>query len=94
MRWLIERRLRILTDGVRQALEELRQIDAELEQVGEEAEQARIRALVADDAQATHDGFHAQRSADTLASARAAIEKRLARLRAQQDELLDRMGNA
>jgi hypothetical protein len=94
VRWLIERRLRILTDGVRRALEELRQIDAELEQVGEEAEQARIRALVADDAQATHDGFHAQRSADTLVSARASVEKRLSTLRAQQDELLDKLGNA
>ena len=93
MGWLIERRLRTLTDGVRRALEELRQVDAELEQVGEEAEQARIRALVADDAQATLDGFHAQRSADTLISARVAIEKRLARLRAQQDTLLDRLGN-
>ena len=93
MGWLIERRLRTLTDGVRRALEELRQVDAELEQVGEEAEQARIRALVADDAQANLDGFHAQRSADTLISARAAIEKRLARLRAQQDTLLDRLGN-
>ena len=90
---MIERRLRTLTDGVRRALEELRQVDAELEQVGEEAEHARIRALVADDAQATLDGFHAQRSADTLISARVAIEKRLARLRAQQDTLLDRLGN-
>ncbi len=94
MRWLIERRLRTLTDGVRRALDELRQIDAELEQVGEEAEQARIRALVADNAQATLDGFHAQRSADTLVSARASVEKRLARLRAQQDELLDKLGSA
>ena len=94
MRWLIERRLRILTDGVRRTLEELRQIDAELEQVGEEAEQARIRAIVADDAMATHEGFHARRSADTLVSARASVEKRLARLRAQQDELLDKLGSA
>lgn len=93
MRWLIERRLRSLTDGVRRAMGELRQIDAELQQVGEEAEEARIRAIVADDALATHEGFHAQRSADTLTSARASIEKRLARLRAQQDELLDKLGN-
>lgn len=94
MPWLIERRLRILTEGVRRALEDLRQIDSELEQVGDEAEQARIRALVADDALATHEGFHAQRSADTLTSARASMEKRLARLRSQQDELLDKLGNA
>lgn len=94
MRWLIERRLRIVTDGVRRALHELRQLDSELEQVGDEAEQARIRALVADDALATLEGFHAQRSADTLASARVSVEKRLARLRSQQDELLDKLGNA
>ncbi len=94
MRWLIERRLRSLTDGVRRALEELRQLDAELEQVSEEAEDARIRAIVADDALASYEGFHVQRSADTLVSARAAVEKRLARMRAQQDELLDKLGNA
>ena len=94
MRWLIERRLRIVTEGVRRALEDLRQIDSELEQVGDEAEQARIRALVADDALATYEGFHAQRGADTLASARASMEKRLARLRSQRDELLDKLGNA
>lgn len=93
MRWLIERRLRSLTDGVRRAREELRQLDAELEQVSEEAEDARIRAIVADDAFASHEGFHAQRSADTLVSARASVEKRLARLRAEQDELLDRLGS-
>lgn len=94
MRWLIERRLRTLTDGVRRAREELRQLDAELEQVSEEAESARIRAIVADDAMASHDGFHAQRSADTLVAARASMERRLAKLRAEQDELLDKLGNA
>ncbi len=94
MRWLIERRLRTLTDRVRRTREELAQLDAELEQVGEEAEYARIRAIVADDALATHDGFHAQRSAETLVGARASLEKRLAKMRAEQDELLDKLGNA
>lgn len=94
MRWLIERRLRTLTDSVRRTREELVQLDAELEQVSEEAEHARIRAIVADDPLATHEGFHAQRSADTLVAARASLEKRLARLRSEQDQLLDKLGNA
>lgn len=94
MRWLIERRLRSLTDSVRRTREEIRKLDAEIEQVAEEAEYARIRAIVADDALASHEGFHAQRSAETLLEARASAERRLAKLREQQDQLLDRMGNA
>lgn len=94
MRWIVERRLKALTDSVRRAREELSVLDEQIEQVSEEAEDARIRAMVAETPIAAHDNFHAQRSAETLIRARAGVAERLDAMRAEQDRLLDQLGSS
>lgn len=91
MRWLIERRLRGLTQSVQRARQELSILDEQIEQVSEEAEDARIRAMVAETPIAAHDSFHAQRSADTLIKARASVAARIEAMRVEQDRLLDEL---
>lgn len=92
MSWLLERRLRRLTDNVRRAREELAVLDAQLEHFTDEADYARTKAIVSDDPFAVDESFHAGRSADTMAKARASLVERLVRMNAEQNELLDRMG--
>ena len=92
MSWLLERRLRRLTDNVRRAREELAVLDAQLEHFTDEADHARTKAIVSDDPFAAQESFHAGRSADTLTKARASLVERLVRMNAEQNELLDRMG--
>lgn len=94
MRWLVERRLRGLTDSVRRAIAELAVLDEQIVQVSEEAEDARIRSLVAETPLADHENFHAQRSAETLLKARAAVASKLAAMRAEQDRLLDELSGS
>ena len=94
MRWLVERRLRGLTDSVRRATEEIALLDEQLDQVREEAEDSRIRALVAETPLADHENFHAQRSADTLIKARASVAAKLESMRAEQDRLLDELSSS
>lgn len=91
MRWLVERRLRGLTDSVRRLRQELSVLDEQIEQVSEEADDARIRAMVAETPIAAHDNFHAQRSADTLIKARASVAAKIEAMRIEQDHLLDQL---
>ncbi len=91
MSWLIERRLRRLTDNVRRAREELAVLDAQLEHFDDEADYARTKAIVSDDPFASQESFHATRSAQTLAKARADLADRLVRMHAEQNDLLDRL---
>jgi cell division septum initiation protein DivIVA len=94
VQWLIERRLRRLTDNVRRAREELAVLDAQLEHFADEADYARTKAIVSDDPFAAQESFHAGRSADTMTKARADLVSRIARMNAEQDELLDRMSSS
>jgi cell division septum initiation protein DivIVA len=89
--WLIERRLRRLTDQVRRTREELAVLDAQLEHFADEADYARTKAIVSDDPFAAQESFHASRSAETMTKARASLAERLVRLHAEQNELLDRL---
>jgi cell division septum initiation protein DivIVA len=89
--WLIERRLRRLTDQVRRTREELAVLDAQLEHFADEADYARTKAIVSDDPFAVQESFHADRSAETMTKARAALADRLARMNDEQNDLLDRL---
>jgi cell division septum initiation protein DivIVA len=93
MKWLIERRLRSLTDSVRRAREELVVMDEQIIHFSEEADYAHTKSMVADSPEADRASFEAKRSAETMIKARADLARRLETMRADQDKLLDQLGS-
>ncbi|MGZ4691709.1 MAG: hypothetical protein ACXVKA_08255 [Acidimicrobiia bacterium] len=87
----IERRLLEISDRIKQANAELTVTDEQLAFLDEEAEDARLRAIVAETPLEVATANEAARHADALRRHRDALVRSVATLRADQDELLDRL---
>ena len=87
----LERRLTDIGLRVRALREEARIGEEQLAQVSDEAEEARLRALVSETPLAERERREAQGHADTMLRELTGVRAELARLEAQQDELLDRL---
>jgi hypothetical protein len=90
-RVLVERRIRDVHARLVRAREDLAVLDEQLAVVVESADEARVRALVSETPQATHEHNEATRHADAMAKAREALQKTVADLEHRQDELLDHL---
>ena len=87
----VERRLIEIGSQLRDLRNDLALADEQLAQLAEEAEDARLRSLVSETPLAEREHREAARHADAMTRHRAEIVADMARLEAQQDDLLDRM---
>ncbi|MEL7208173.1 MAG: hypothetical protein AAGK32_08095 [Actinomycetota bacterium] len=88
---------RKLTEGSRRlatAREELEVGEEQLRQLAEEAEEARLRALVSDGPADEKVAKEAERHASALERHLSAVRAEIARTEAEQDRLLDELGNS
>ncbi len=92
-RFLVERRLREVSNRLRTLRDELAVIDEQGGQFSDEAEDNRLRALESETPLADHEFRESQRHADAWARRRADIVDAIGRLEARQDELLDRLSS-
>jgi len=90
-RSLIERRLTELGGRLKELRKELAIIDEQLAHLSGEADEAHLRALVSETPLADHEHREAQRHADAMARHRDDVMATIARLEADQDNLLDRL---
>lgn len=90
-RSLIERRLTELGGRLKELRKELAIIDEQLAHLGDSADDAHLRALVSETPLADHEAREAQRHADAMARQRDEVVSIIARLEADQDNLLDRL---
>jgi hypothetical protein len=88
---LLHRRLVDVSDRIKRTRAELSVTQEQLAFLEEEAEDARLRALVAETPLGDAEARDARRHADALARQRDALERTLATLVREQDDLLDRM---
>ncbi|MFM7068600.1 MAG: hypothetical protein ACKOYM_03980 [Actinomycetes bacterium] len=91
MRVLIERRLRQVSRRISALREELAVADEQLAHFVDIADDSRIRAMVSETPLADSDHRDAERTSSAMARHRADLVAELARLEAEQDDLLDRM---
>lgn len=89
--WLIERRLKGVTQKLRRAREDLAVADEQLLHFAEESDDARLRSIVSDDRTAGADASDAQRHTDAMRRHRADLVETIERLERTQDELLDQL---
>jgi hypothetical protein len=89
-RSLIERRLTELGGRLRELRKELAILDEQLAHLAGAADDAHLRALVSETPLADHEHREAQRHADAMARQRDEVVSIIARLEADQDNLLDR----
>jgi hypothetical protein len=90
-RSLIERRLTELGGRLRELRKELAILDEQLAHLAGAADDAHLRALVSETPLADHEHREAQRHADAMARQRDEVVSIIARLEADQDNLLDRL---
>ncbi len=90
-RSLIERRLTELGGRLKELRKELAVIDEQLAHLASTADDAHLRALVSETPLADHEHREAQRHADAMARQRDEVVSIIARLEADQDNLLDRL---
>jgi hypothetical protein len=90
-RSLIERRLTELGGRLKELRKELAVIDEQLAHLASAADDAHLRALVSETPLADHEHREAQRHADAMARQRDEVVSIIARLEADQDNLLDRL---
>lgn len=90
-RSLLERRLTEVGARLKGLREELAVVDEQLLALASEADDMRLRSIVSETPLAEREHREAQRHADAMARHRSQILADIARLEAQQDELLDRM---
>jgi chromosome segregation ATPase len=90
-RSLIERRLTELGGRLKELRKELAVIDEQLDHLSGAADDAHLKALVSETPLADHEHREAQRHADAMARQRADVVATIARLEADQDNLLDRL---
>jgi hypothetical protein len=88
---LLRRRLVDVSERIKRMRAELAVTQEQLAFLEEEAEDARLRALVAETPLGDAEARDARRHADALARQRDALERSIAALVREQDELLDRM---
>jgi hypothetical protein len=90
---LIERRLRMVSKRISQLRAEVAIADEQLEHFTDESEDARIRALVSETPLAQSECRDAERHSSAMSRHRDDLVARIARLEAEQDELLDRLAD-
>lgn len=90
-RSLIERRLVEVGGRLKHLRDELAIIDEQLDHLAGAADETRIRSLVSETPLADREHREAQRHADAMARRRAEVVDNIARLEADQDQLLDRL---
>jgi chromosome segregation ATPase len=88
---LLRRRLVDVSERIKRMRAELAVTQEQLAFLEEEAEDARLRALVSETPIGDAEARDARRHADALARQRDALERALAGLVREQDDLLDRM---
>ncbi len=87
----IERRLRQIGARLRSLRGDLHVADEQLLALADEADDMSIRSLVAETSGAGLDARRAQGQADAMARHRAHVAAEIARLEAEQDQLLDQL---
>lgn len=90
-RSLIERRLREVSDHLRELRRELTVAEEQLAHLSDTADDARLRSLVSETPLAEREHRDAQRHAEAMARHRGEVEGEIERLERRQDELLDRL---
>lgn len=88
---LLRRRLVDVSERIKRMRADLAVAQEQLAYLEEEAEDARLRALVSETPLADAEARDARRHADALARQRDALERSVAGLVREQDDLLDRM---
>jgi len=91
VRYLIERRLREVSQRLRRARGELAVVDEQLRALSETAEEARTRSLVSETPLAAKEYHEAQRHADAMDGARQSLIGQVRRLEAEMDDLLNKL---
>lgn len=89
---LLERRLRSVSRRLVTLREELQVADEQLLHFAEMSDDTRIRSLVSETPQADQDHREAERTTTAMQRHRADLRAEIDRLEAEQDELLDRLG--
>lgn len=92
MTLFVERRLRLVGRRLSSLREELAVADEQLAHLADLADDSRLRSLVSETPVADRDHREAERSSSAMARHRADLVERIGRLEAEQDELLDRLG--
>jgi hypothetical protein len=90
-RSLVERRLREVSERLKQLRGDLAETEQQLAQLADEADDARLRALVSETPLADREHRDAQRHADAMQRHRAKVQADIEALEQAQDELLDRL---
>jgi len=85
----IEKRLSSVSDELRRLREDLKILDEQLLQVSDEAEDSRLRAMVSETPLAAAEHRDAAKAVGALRRNRDSMMKRVQKLEALQDELLD-----
>ncbi len=88
---LVERRLRMVSRRLVELRAEAAVADEQYEHFAIDADDARLRALVSETPLAETESRAAERASTAHGRHRAEIVERIARLEAEQDELLDRL---
>lgn len=94
LRSSIERKLADLSSEVRALRAELNILDEQLQHVIDEADDARLRSLVSETPLAASEHRDATKTVTAVRRDRDAKVKRMAKLEAKQDVLLDRLTEA
>lgn len=89
--WSPERRLRSISRRLARLREEVSVADEQLAQLGDESDDARIRAMVSETPLAASDHREAHRHHQAMVRHRQELVDTIARLEAEQDELLDKL---
>jgi len=92
-RSILQRRLVDASERLKRLRAELAVTEEQLAFLEEEADDSRLRALVAETPLAEAEALDSRRHADALARQRDALVLAVARLRGEQDSLLDRMAD-
>ncbi len=90
-KWLVERKLSEAAERLRHLRAELAVVDEQLAFLDDAASEARLRAMVSETPMADREHREAQKHADAMGRHRAEVAAEIARLEAQQDDLLDRL---
>ena len=85
----IEKRLSSVSDELRRLRDDLKILDEQLLQVSDEAEDSRLRAMVSETPLAAAEHRDAAKAVGALRRNRDSMMKRVQKLEALQDELLD-----
>jgi chromosome segregation ATPase len=88
---LVERRLRQVSRRLSSLREELAVADEQLAHFADLTDDSRIRAMVSETPLADEDHRQAERTSAAMARHRAELVESIARLEAEQDDLLDQL---